>query len=96
MQDASTGCNKFNSDQTAIKEAFATNWAGNITYFGDYVTEAMGTTVSGTYGMIEVWDTLLCEVRFVLIFYLMVNTSGTKWLCSDPRYTITYIMYYYT
>lgn len=73
MQDASTGCNKFNSDQTAVKEAFATKWASNITYFGDYVTEAMDTSVSGTYGMIEVWDTFICEVRFVSIFYLLDN-----------------------
>lgn len=61
------GCNKFTTDQDVIKAAFATEWASNITYFGDLATEALNTTVSGTYGMIELWDTFLCEVRFIAI-----------------------------
>lgn len=81
-------CSKFNSDQTAIKAAFATKWASNITYFGDYVTEALNTTISGTYGMVEVWDTLLCEVRFVLLSFMKWLTGGTKRLQSDLKNVI--------
>lgn len=61
------GCSKFTTEQAVVKADFATKWADNITYFADIATAQLNTTVSGTYGMVEIWDTFLCEVSYIIV-----------------------------
>lgn len=76
FQDTSH-CNRFTEEQTEVKAAFLAKYNESIDYVTKYVTNQTGSSVSGTFGMVTIWDT----------FYSIVSN-----ICLSVPYTPSYML----